>query len=105
PLELARQSEFDSARARIIEGRGYDTMVALEMAAEKFISAARTLQAERAAAAERRLEGLRTLALIAGPLIALLSALISMMIIQRIRKPIGVLSGAMDRLGAGDFGD
>lgn len=105
PLELARQSEFDSARARIIEGRGYDTMVALEMAAEKFISAERTLQAERVAAAERRLEGLRTLALIAGPLIALLSALISMMIIQRIRKPIGVLSGAMDRLGAGDFGD
>lgn len=103
PLGLAREGDFESARESIASTLGYDSMAALEAQNDEFVGAERLLQAERVEAAERRLAWVRTLALIGGPLIALLSALVSMMIIQRIRRPISVLSDAMDKLGSGDF--
>ena len=99
PLELARQGQFDRARAVIVEGRGFDTMSQLELAAEQFANAERNLQATRVASSERRLRDARTLALIGGPMIAFLSALVSFVTVRRIRQPISKLSEAMGKLG------
>lgn len=103
PLELVRNEKFEDARNVVIDGRGFDTMAKLELAVEQFVSTERNLQAQNVSAASRRLEYVRILAFIGGPLIALLSALVSVMIIHRIRRPISILSSAMDKLGTGDF--
>lgn len=103
PLRLATQNRFDDARDVLIEGHGQDTMSALDMAVQDFLNEERTLQKKRVDAAEVRLKWARTLALVGGPIIALLSFLVSVMIIQGIRLPVRVLTSAMNNLGQGDM--
>lgn len=101
PLELARQTEFDRARLNLIEGRGLDTMSALLRVSGEFLSEERSLQAQRIEAAERRIEWGRKLALYGGPFVALLSFMVALFVIHGIRKPVRVLTTAMERLGEG----
>lgn len=67
PLELARQGRFDEAEAAIVGGRGFDSMSAVLLASQDFLSEERKLQGERIEAAERRLEWGKWLALIGAP--------------------------------------
>lgn len=103
PLELARQGRFDEAEAAIVGGRGFDSMSAVLLASQDFLSEERKLQAERIEAAERRLEWGKRLALIGGPLIALFSLSVSVMVIRGIRQPVRVITRAMTSLGGGDL--
>ncbi|WP_296176591.1 diguanylate cyclase [uncultured Brevundimonas sp.] len=103
PLELARQGRFDEAEAAIVGGRGFDSMSAVLLASQDFLSEERKLQGERIEAAERRLEWGKWLALIGGPLIALFSLSVSVMVIRGIRQPVRVITRAMTSLGGGDL--
>jgi len=103
PLELARQGRFDEAEAAIVGGRGFDSMSAVLLASQDFLSEERKLQAERIEAAERRLEWGKRLALIGGPLIALFSLSVSVMVVRGIRQPVRVITRAMTSLGGGDL--
>lgn len=105
PLERARQSAFDDARLALIEGRGHETMGAMNLLAQEFLIEERALQERRIAAAERRIAWGRTLALVGGPLIALFSFLVSVILIRGIRQPVRVLDSAMNRLGSGNLND
>ncbi|MNK87339.1 Diguanylate cyclase DosC [compost metagenome] len=103
PLDLARQGRFDEAEAAIVGGRGFDSMSAVLLASQDFLGEERRLQAERIEAAERRLAWGKALALIGGPLIALFSLSVSVMVIRGIRRPVRVITRAMTSLGAGDL--
>ena len=101
PLELARQGRFDEAEAAIVGGRGFDSMSAVLLASQDFLNEERKLHAERIEAAEHRLEWGKRLALIGGPLIALFSLSVSVMVIRGIRQPVRVITRAMTSLGEG----
>lgn len=103
PLDLARQNAFEEAAAAVGEGRGYESMLTLMLVAQEFLNEERSLQNQRIAAAERRLAWGRTLAVVGGPIIALLALMVSVMVIHGIRQPIRVLTRAMTRLGQGDL--
>lgn len=103
PLQMARQNAFQDARAMVIEGRGHDTMNALTLIAQEFLSHEENLLKSRVGAAERRLAWGRGLALVGGPFVALIMVLLSVFVIRGIRHPTGVLTVAMTRLGQGEL--
>jgi len=101
PLDLARQGRFEEAEAAIVGGRGLDSMGQVLLASQEFLGEERRLHAERIEAAEHRLEWGKRLALIGGPLIALFSLSVSVMVIRGIRQPVRVITRAMTSLGEG----
>jgi len=105
PLQMARQNQFNEARALIIEGRGHDTMNALGLISQEFLTEEENLRRARIEAAERRIAWGRMVALVGGPSIALLAGLLCAMVIVGIRKPIGILTAAMTKLGHGQLNE
>ena len=103
PLQMARQNAFNEARTAISEGRGHETMNALVLIAQDFLNEEEAIRDKRIMSAERRLAWGRGLALFGGPLIALLTLLLSAMAISRIRYPTRVLDAAMTRFGQGEM--
>lgn len=103
PLELARNNDFEKAENAVVEARGLDTMMALAMVAQEFLNQERVLQQQRILAAERRLAWGRGLALYGGPLIALFSMMVSLLVIRGIHRPVHALTIAMTRVGAGNL--
>lgn len=103
PLQMARQNAFSEARAMVTEGRGHETMNALVLLAQDFLNEEEQLRDRRIMAAERRLAWGRGLALFGGPLIALITLLLSAMVIRGIRYPTRMLNGAMSRFGQGEL--
>lgn len=73
------------------------------LASQEFLGEERRPQMDRIEAAERRLEWGKRLALIGGPLIALFSLSVSVMVIRGIRRPVRVITRAMTSLGSGDL--
>ncbi|WP_312820828.1 diguanylate cyclase [Brevundimonas sp.] len=102
-ISAARASDFERATDLIKSGSGLASMTELEVKANEFVGAERTLQSTRVELAQRRLHTVRSLALVGGPLIAIFSALVSVLIIYGIRRPISILDDAMTRFGAGDY--
>lgn len=102
PLDLGKRGRFDAARGVIGGGQGRDLMIRLTTQAQDLLASERTLQAQRVAIAEARLDQVKLLALIGGPFIAILVALVSVLIIRGIRRPVGLIQQAMSHLGEGD---
>ncbi|MEG2314534.1 CHASE3 domain-containing protein, partial [Brevundimonas sp.] len=98
PLQMARQNAFDEARTAVSEGRGHETMNSLVLIASDFLNEEEQLRDQRIMAAERRLAWGRGVALFGGPLIALITLLLSAMVIRGIRYPTRLLNAAMSQL-------
>lgn len=103
PLQMARQNSFENALAMVIEGRGHDTMNALTLIAQEFLQEEENLLKSRIEASERRLEWGRGVALIGGPIVALVFVLLAAVVVRGIRHPTRVLTLAMTRLGQGEL--
>lgn len=104
PLDLARNGDFARAEKIITEGRGLDSMEAFVLAAQAMLDEERILQAQHIATAEQRLARERGVAMIGGPMIAFFSLSVSFMVIRGIRRPVRVITRAMNGFGAGDLG-
>lgn len=102
PLNLARQGRFDAARDVVALGRSRDVMTAVSVHAQTFLDSERLRQRSRIEAAGHRLSRLKELALIGGPIIAILKLLVSGFIIRRIRQPVQVIRSAMAEFGRGN---
>ena len=102
PLQLGTTGDFDAAARVIASGRGRELMAAVAMRSRVFLNEERALQSQRTDAASRRLAWVRNLALVGGPLLALLVALVSLMIARGITRPLGLMKQAMTKLGQGD---
>ena len=61
----------------VVEGRGHDTMNALTLIAQEFLHHEESLLKSRVEAAERRLAWGRWVALVGGPVVALIMILLS----------------------------
>lgn len=103
PLQMARQNAFDEARLMVIEGRGHETMGAMTLIAQEFLLQEEGLLKARVDAAERRLVWSRSVAMIGGPIVALIFILLMAVVTRGIRHPTGILTLAMTRLGQGDL--
>ncbi|MFC3442838.1 diguanylate cyclase [Sphingobium rhizovicinum] len=101
-LAQARRGDFDQARASIAAGGGRDLMTMVSLRADSFLAEERALRVTRIDAADRRLTWVRQLALVGGPLFALLICAMSLLLIWGIRRPAGHIRRAMTALGQGD---
>lgn len=102
PLNLARQGRFDAARDIVALGRSRDVMTAVTVHAQTFLDSERLRQRSRIEAAGQRLSRLKELAIIGGPLIAILKLFVSGFIVRRIRQPVRVIRSAMAEFGRGN---
>jgi CHASE3 domain sensor protein len=102
PLELARRGEFEKARAAITSGYGRELMARVALDSQAFLMEENALQTVRIKDADQRLTRLKDLALFGSPLIALLVILVSVLIIQGIRRPVEIIRKAMTALGSGE---
>jgi diguanylate cyclase (GGDEF)-like protein len=102
PLDLGRHGAFDQARGIVASGRGRELMATLALRAQSFLEEEHALQTIRIQAADKRLAWMKALALIGGPLLCFLVVMVSVLIVQGIRRPVGILQGAMTALGQGD---
>lgn len=101
-VQLAQSGNFEQASAKITDGRGRDVMTTLTLRSQNFLEQEHALQQERIETAERRLSGVKTLALIGGPIIACLVLFLSWTIYRGIQQPIELLHQTMKSLGDGD---
>lgn len=102
PLELARKGSFDEARALVTQGRGRELMESIAFHADGFLDEEHALRSNRALAARNKLDRVKSLAVIGGPLLIGLVLLVSLLVIRGIRRPVGILQEAMSALGHGD---
>jgi CHASE3 domain sensor protein len=101
-LDLAKSGAFDAAERIIASGKGRDLMTSVTTHAQSFLVEENALQARRVDYAGTRLSAVKRLALIGGPIIALLKLLVSGMLIRGIRRPARAIGDAMAALGEGD---
>lgn len=102
PLDLAQKGSFGRAEGIIASGQGRDVMAEINAQSQAFLNVERDLQQHRIDVARQRLDRVKFLAIVGGPLIAILVALVSVLIIRGIRRPIGLIQQAMTELGEGD---
>ncbi|WP_171745157.1 diguanylate cyclase [Sphingomonas sp. AP4-R1] len=102
PLDLGRHGDFAQAEAYIATGKGRDLMIALTARATALLEEEHALQAGRIKAADDRLTHVKELALIGGPVIALMVLSVCIVLIRNIRRPVGLIEDAMAALGTGD---
>lgn len=102
PLDLGRRGDFSRAAAIIAEGRGRELMDALAVRGQTFLEDERRMQAERGAAAERRLANGKWLALIGASVVGLLVLAAFALLIRAIRRPLATMMQAMGELGSGE---
>jgi diguanylate cyclase (GGDEF)-like protein len=101
-IDQARRGDFDQARTVIASGGGRDLMAMVALRIDSFLIEERALRTTRIEAADHRLAWVRKLALVGGPLLALLILSISLLFIWGIRRPAGLIRRAMTALGQGD---
>jgi diguanylate cyclase (GGDEF)-like protein len=101
-LTQARSGNFDGARDTIARGGGRDLTTMITLRVDSFLAEERAIRLTRIEAADRRLIWVRQLALVGGPIIALIVLSVALLLIWGIRHPVGLISQAMTALGQGD---
>lgn len=102
PLKLAEAGDFAGAVAMVSAGRGRELMAAFTARSQGFLAEERALQGTRIETAGRRLDWVKELAIVGVPIIALLVAFVSFLIVRGIKYPLDIMMEAMAKLGDGN---
>ncbi len=102
PFDMARRGDFAGATAVISSGRGRELMDALSVRSQGFLEEERALQTTRQAAAIRRLDSGKRLAIIGAIAVALIVIGSFALLIRGIRRPLDTMMRAMTALGSGE---
>lgn len=100
-MRLARRNDFPSAVRSIAGGRGRELMVEVDRQAGALLQRERDLLAQRVADATQRLAWTKHVALFGGLVVAALLASLIATIALGVRRPLGRVLDAMERLGQG----
>ncbi len=100
-MRLARRDDFASAVRSIAGGRGRELMVEVDRQAGALLQRERDLLAQRVADATQRLAWTKHVALFGGLVVAALLASLIATIALGVRRPLGRVLEAMERLGQG----
>ncbi len=100
-MRLARRDDFASAVRGIAGGRGRELMVEVDRQAGALLQRERDLLAQRAADATEKLAWIKHIALFGGLVVAALLGSLIATIALGVRRPLGRVLAAMDRLGQG----
>ncbi|WOK35267.1 diguanylate cyclase [Sphingomonas sp. C3-2] len=101
-LDMGRKANFTGATELIANGQGRDLMISVAARSQGFLEEERVLQTARIEAANTRLGWVKQLALVGGPIIALLSGIGAFLVIAAIKRPIRTMEQAMEDLGQGN---
>lgn len=101
PLALGRRGDFVAAARMVADGQGRELMAEVDRRAGVLLQRERDLLAQRAAEAATRLAATKRAAIIGGPIIAALLALLVATVALGVRRPLRRVLTAMEALGAG----